>query len=151
MKHCARNILVLVVAAGLGFLIGKLIESNSSDVRDSKYVRERLDSVPTPVPIGIDTIVDLGRIGPEKRVAFKIRYSNHGKVPIRIGDMDTFCGCLATDSLYRGYVQPGASSVIHMSYKPTSSGHVEKHIFVYFEPYEQPVEVLLKAKVLTNE
>ncbi|MDR1459267.1 MAG: DUF1573 domain-containing protein [Bacteroidales bacterium] len=98
--------------------------------------------------IVIDSLINLGIIGYEEITPqWSIAFQNMEEDTISIEYIDASCGCInSVFSLHP--ISPHDTSTISFTFKPTSSGYVERHIFIYFKQFVVPVHILLKAFVV---
>lgn len=75
---------------------------------------------------------------------FFIQYKNIGKKDLLIENIDTGCGCIINETFFLSVV-PGDSAYINLAFKPQSGGYVERRMAIYFQGYDNPLDITVKA------
>lgn len=93
-----------------------------------------------------DSIVDIGGMSMGDTASFYLSCINTGNQKIDLDYVDSSCGCLNSRFQIK-QLNPGDTSQIYFTFKPSVRGYVEKNIFIYFRQRNSPVHVLMKARV----
>ena len=73
-----------------------------------------------------------------------IQYKNIGEKDLLIENIDTGCGCIINETFFQSVV-PGDSAYINLAFKPQSGGYVERRMAIYFQGYDNPLDITVKA------
>ena len=117
----------------LFFLISAVIMVNcSSPVRSIEEV------------VAMDKEIHLRIITYTDYFPFFIQYKNIGEKDLLIENIDTGCGCIINETFFQSVV-PGDSAYINLAFKPQSGGYVERRMAIYFQGYDNPLDITVKA------
>ena len=94
--------------------------------------------------------VDAGATLWHRPVTAVFRFSNKGRDPLVVNEVDAGCGCL-TSEWTKGSVARGGRGEIRVTYDAALLGHLDRYIDVYTNAGDEPVRLRMKARVHNGE
>lgn len=94
--------------------------------------------------------VDAGATLWHRPVTAVFRFSNKGREPLVVNEVDAGCGCL-TSEWTKGSVTRGGRGEIRVTYDAALLGHLDRYIDVYTNASDEPVRLRMKARVHNGE
>ncbi len=91
-------------------------------------------------------VVDAGATLWRHPVTAVFQFSNKGREPLVVNDVDAGCGCMATEWTKDAVVK-GGKGEIRVTYDAQLLGHLDRYIDVYTNAGSQPVRLRMKARV----
>jgi hypothetical protein len=92
------------------------------------------------------TDYDFGTLAFNAKAETAFEFSNAGKSPLIITDVQTSCGCTVPD-WPKEPVKAGKAEKIKIKYDTSHPGHFNKTITVFFNGSESPVTLVIKGDV----
>lgn len=77
-----------------------------------------------------ETLHDYGTIKKDSDGTYDFTFTNNGKIPLVLSNVETSCGC-TTPSWPREPIAPGKTGIIKVKYNTVSPGGFQKTITVY--------------------
>lgn len=94
----------------------------------------------------VKTMHDYGTISPESDGSYEFKFTNKGKAPLLINNVQTSCGCTVPE-WPREPIQAGATGSIKVKYDTNRGGAFTKTISVYSNAVNSPVVLTIKGNV----
>lgn len=95
-------------------------------------------------------VVDAGATMWKRPVTAVFKFSNKGRNPLRVTDVDAGCGCLKTEWPKKA-LSRGENGEIRITYDAMQLGHFDRYIDVYTNANSQPARIRMQALVDTVE
>lgn len=95
-------------------------------------------------------VVDAGATMWKRPVTAVFKFSNKGRNPLQVTDVDAGCGCLKTE-WSKESLSRGKHGEIRITYDAMQLGHFDRYIDVYTNADSQPTRIRMQALVDTVE
>ncbi len=89
---------------------------------------------------------DFGALPYKKEARYSFQFTNPGKTPLVILDVQTSCGCTVPEWTKKP-LNPGSSGEIEIKYDADFPGVFHKTIKVYYNGKDSPQELTIKGEV----
>ena len=89
---------------------------------------------------------NFGKLTYQKEEAYIFEFTNPGKTPLVISNVETSCGCTAANWTKKP-VKPGSKGIIKIKYDADFPGTFNKTITVHFNGEDSPVKLHIKGQV----
>lgn len=94
----------------------------------------------------VKTTHDYGTIAPESDGSYEFKFTNKGKAPLLINNVQTSCGCTVPE-WPREPIPAGKTGSIKVKYDTNRGGSFNKTISVYSNAVNSPVVLTIKGNV----
>ena len=159
MKRSITFLFVIVVFAFGLFSCNSSEQTQTADnnVTNSEKPAETIpaakvpsDSKPAPRIVFESKLLELGKIGPEKKATGEYRFKNEGNAVLEISKISQCCGVVI--SYDKSKFEPGEEGVINVSYTSNNQpGRISRSPIVYSnDPVDPNVILLMTAEVVNK-
>lgn len=93
--------------------------------------------------------VDCGNVAYEKPVKAVFELKNKSRHKVRITNVETSCGCVSVDYPH-GDIDGREAFTVQLTYDARMLGHFYKTALVTYKGSDEPIELVMKGKVLTE-
>lgn len=101
-----------------------------------------------PVPVaGTDEVLklketeyDFGKIAQNKPVYYTFEFTNTGKTPLKLDNVQASCGC-TTPEWSKDAIEPGASGTIRVGYNAAAEGPFDKFITLTYNNQSKQIRI----------
>ncbi len=97
-----------------------------------------------------EVVHNFGTIQQGTKAIYKFKFYNAGKVPLKINEVITNCGCTVV-KFPRRSIRPKSRGKITISYDTNKIGKFEKPISVISNAINSPVILIIKGEVIPYE
>jgi len=108
----------------LAILVGIML-LNTSELKANRNILADSAAI-----LFVETIHDYGTIKKDSDGTWDFTFTNTGKIPLVLSNVQTSCGC-TTPSWPREPIAPGKKGIIKVKYNTSSTGGFQKTITVY--------------------
>lgn len=127
----------------------ELTESEPAAAPEKAPPAEARDDEPPPKIVFEKVAHDFGRIGPGTRHTCEFKFTNEGDGVLKIGKIQTTCGCTVPKMSKREYA-PGESGTLTVNYHAgTRAGRTKKRLYVPSNDKTRPkVALVINARIV---